>query len=163
MFNNHHDADSGFIELEDRLRTEGNLSEESWSFELSYNHDEEAYSLIEVFRQRMGDQTASYWRWLGNLEIASDWFQSATRSVASGFDLLESVVDEDLRRHIQRYEGLLMEGNRVLVVTHSQGNLYANAATPDWLTRGCRWMPSALSRSPTLPVMSPETAHTSPW
>jgi len=75
----------------------------------------------------MGDQTASYWRWLGNLEIAPDWFQSATRSVASGFDLLESVVDEDLRRHIQRYEGLLMEGNRVLVVAHSQGNLYANA------------------------------------
>jgi len=128
MFNNHHDADSDLVELEDRLRTEGNLSEEGWAFELSYNHDEEAYSLIEVFRQRMGDQTASYWRWLGNLEMAPDWFQSATRSVASGFDLLESIVDEDLRQHIQRYEGLLMEGNRVLVVAHSQGNLYANAA-----------------------------------
>ncbi len=97
-------------------------------FELSYNHNEGIVSLLEAFRQRMGDQTASYWRWLGNLEIAPDWFQSATRSVASGFDLLEAVVDEDLRRHIQRYEGLLMAGNRVLVVAHSQGSLYANAA-----------------------------------
>ncbi|MEN8687787.1 MAG: hypothetical protein AB1Z51_10095 [Desulfuromonadales bacterium] len=101
---------------------------DEWEFELSYNHNEGAFSLLEAFRQRMGDQTASYWRWLGNLEIAPDWFQSATRSVASGFDLLEAVVDEDLRRHIQRYEGLLMAGNRVLVVAHSQGSLYANAA-----------------------------------
>jgi hypothetical protein len=38
------------------------------------------------------------------------------------------VVDADLRRHVQRYQGLLMSGNRVLVVAHSQGNLYANAA-----------------------------------
>jgi len=76
----------------------------------------------------MCDQTASSWRWLGNLEIAPDWFQSATRSVASSFDLLRPVVEEDLRRHIQRYEGLLMEVNRVLFVAHSQGSLYANAA-----------------------------------
>jgi len=128
MFTDHGDATINKNILEVRLRTATDIPVDGWKFELSYNHDEEAYSLIEIFRQRMGDQTASYWRWLGNLEIAPDWFQSATQSVASGFDFLESVVDEDLRRHIQRYEGLLMEGNRILVVAHSQGNLYANAA-----------------------------------
>ena len=114
--------------LEGKVRTTGLVSDEQWVFGHSFNENEGVSSIFEVFRQRMGDQTASYWRWLGNLEIAPDWFQSATQSVASGFDLLESVVDEDLRQHIQRYEGLLMAGNRVLVVAHSQGNLYANAA-----------------------------------
>jgi hypothetical protein len=106
----------------------GNLAEDQWAFELSYNHDEKIYSLFEVFRQRMGDSAASYWRWLGSLEIAPDWFRSATETMASGYDLAEALVDADLRRHVQRYQNLLMAGNRVLVVAHSQGNLYANAA-----------------------------------
>jgi hypothetical protein len=128
MFNDQNVADKSLVELEDSLRDIGDLSEEEWSFELSYNHDEGAYSLFEVFRQRMGDQASSYWRWLGGLEIAPDWFQGAMQDVAGSYDLVEALIDADLRRHVQRYQGLLMEGNRVLVVAHSQGNLYANAA-----------------------------------
>ena len=128
MFNEQNLAASGLRKLRRNLIESGYLQDEKWKFELSYNHDEQAYSLLEAFRQRMGDQTASYWRWLSNLELAPEWFRSATKSVASGFDLIEAVVDEDLRRHVQRYEGLLMAGNRVLVVAHSQGNLYANSA-----------------------------------
>ena len=128
MFNEQTVAASGLRKLRRNSVATEKFQEDGWKFELSYNHNEGISSILEVFRQRMGDQTASYWRWLGNLEMAPDWFQSATQSVASGFDLLESVVDEDLRQHIQRYEGLLMAGNRVLVVAHSQGNLYANAA-----------------------------------
>ena len=128
MFTDHSDATVNKNTLEVRLRTATELPANGWKVELSYNDNEGIVSILEAFRQRMGDQTASYWRWLGNLEIAPDWFQTATRSVASGFDLLEAVIDEDLRRQIQRYEGLLMAGNRVLVVAHSQGSLYANAA-----------------------------------
>jgi len=136
MFNEQTIAASGLRKLSRNIVATGDSQGDGWKFELSYNHDEGISSILEVFRQRMGDQTASYWRWLGNLEIAPDWFQSATQSVASGFDLLETVVDEDLRRHIQRYEGLLMEGNRVLVVAHSQGNLYANAAHTRLVDKG---------------------------
>lgn len=128
MFTDHGDATINKNTIELKLRNIAETIVNEWKFELSYNHDEQAYTLLEVFRQRMGDQTASYWRWLGNLEAAPDWFRSATRSVASGFDLVEAVVDKDLRRHVQRYESLLLAGNRVLVVAHSQGNLYANAA-----------------------------------
>lgn len=128
MYNNQMDADSSLIELEDRLKSNQNFSEIMWDFELSYNHNEEIYSLFEVFRQRMGDQASSYWRWLGAFENAPDWFAAAAQSVAASFDFAEALVDEDLNQHIQRYQGLLMEGNRVLIVAHSQGNLYANAA-----------------------------------
>ncbi len=128
MFNSQYDAGRSLVELDDRLRAAGDLPNDGWKFELSYNHDEKIYSLFEVFRQRMGDKAASYWRWLGSLAIAPDWFQDAAEDLANRFDQAEALVDADLRRHVQRYQNLLMGGNRVLVVAHSQGNLYANAA-----------------------------------
>ena len=128
MFNEQSDATTSKDTLAVRLRSIGNLSDDEWAFELSYNHDEGVYSLFEVYRQSMGDQAASFWRWLGSSEVAPDWFQSAAQEIAASYDLAEALIDDDLRRHVQRYESLLMEGNRVLVVAHSQGNLYANSA-----------------------------------
>lgn len=48
--------------------------------------------------------------------------------MAARVDQAQAVRDSDLRSHVQRYKTLLMEGSRVLVVGHSQGNLYANSA-----------------------------------
>lgn len=128
MFNEQTLAASGLRTLKRNMIVAEGLKDESWAFELSYNHNEGLRSILEVFRQRMGDQASSYWRWLGAFENAPDWFAAAAQSVAASFDFAEALVDEDLDQHIQRYQGLLMEGNRVLIVAHSQGNLYANAA-----------------------------------
>jgi hypothetical protein len=128
MFNEQSSAESGLRKLKRKLIETDDLLDEKWTFELSYNHNEGVYSLFEVYRQSMGDQASSYWRWLGSLEVAPDWFKDAMQEMATNFDLVEALVDDDLRRHVQRYQGLLMEGNRVLVVAHSQGNLYANSA-----------------------------------
>ena len=128
MFNEQTFAEAGLRKIKREMIEAGSLSDEEWSFELSYNHNEVVYSLFEVYRQSMGDQAASFWRWLGSSEVAPDWFQQATREIASTYDLAEAVIDDDLYAHVQRYKGLLMEGNRILVVAHSQGNLYANAA-----------------------------------
>lgn len=128
MFNSKGQITSSVKALEGKMNASGLISGEQWAFGYSFNNNEGIRSVFEVFRQRMGDQTASYWRWLGDLEIAPVWFQSAAQSVASDFDFAEHLIDEDLQQHVQRYEALLMEGNRVLVVAHSQGNLYANSA-----------------------------------
>ena len=128
MLNDHSDATTSKNRLEIEMRSVSDLVDDEWTFDLSYNNDEGLRSFYEVFRQRMGDQVSSYWRWLGNMEIAPDWFQSSVQTVAASFDAAESLIDGDLRDHVQRYQSLMMEGNRVLVVAHSQGNLYANAA-----------------------------------
>lgn len=128
MFNSKGDVTSSVKALEFKLKASSSTSDGSWVFEQSFNANEGVSSIFEVYRQRMGDQASSYWRWLGSLEVAPDWFQDAMREMAINFDLAEVLVDDDLRRHVQRYQGLLMEGNRVLVVAHSQGNLYANSA-----------------------------------
>ena len=128
MFNEQSSADSSLRRLKRMMITAGELPDEEWTFELSYNHNEGIYSLFEVYRQSMGDQAASFWRWLGSQDLAPEWFQNATHEIAATYDVAEAIIDADLNRHVQRYQSLLMEGNRVLVVAHSQGNLYANAA-----------------------------------
>jgi uncharacterized protein YfaP (DUF2135 family) len=92
------------------------------------DHSDATTSKNRLEIEMRSDQVSSYWRWLGNMEIAPDWFQSSVQTVAASFDAAESLIDADLRDHVQRYQSLMMEGNRVLVVAHSQGNLYANAA-----------------------------------
>jgi len=114
--------------MEKYLKKYSDLPEDQWIFDVSYNHDEKLFSIFQVFRQREGERASTFWRWISGLSIAPDWFQQKALELASHSDLAQAVRDADLRRHIQRYKSVLMEGGRVLVVGHSQGNLYANSA-----------------------------------
>ena len=67
MFNEQTIAASGLRKLSRNIFAAGDFQGDGWKFELSYNHNEGVSFILEVFRQRMVDQTASYWRWLGNL------------------------------------------------------------------------------------------------
>jgi hypothetical protein len=128
MFNDKEATDKSRRELQRRMQQTGSLQEDEWVFELSYNHDEGLYSLFEVYRQREGESATAFWRWVANLEIVPDWFRDAASNILFLYNRTEALIDADLRRHVQRYHNVLLEGNRVLVVSHSQGNLYANAA-----------------------------------
>lgn len=128
MYNNQRAADYSMQKLSDALVNAADLPEDQWVFDVSYNNDEKLFSLFEVFRQREGERASTFWRWINGLSFAPEWFREKALELASRGDLQQAVRDADLRRHIQRYKNALMEGGRVLVVGHSQGNLYANAA-----------------------------------
>ena len=93
MFNEQSSADSSLRRLKRMMITAGELPDEEWTFELSYNHSEGIYSLFEVYRQSMGDQAASFWRWLGSQELAPEWFQTATHEIAASYDVAEAIID----------------------------------------------------------------------
>ena len=128
MFNNQIDVTDSYKTLESLMRSNGGLSEDEWTFDISYNHDEKIFSLFQVFRQRQGESVSTFWRWMNGLWLAPEWFQDKALDMAARVDQAQAARDADLRSHIQRYKTLLMEGSRVLVVGHSQGNLYANSA-----------------------------------
>jgi hypothetical protein len=128
MFNDQELATKSYKRLEDNLKSAGDLSDDQWIFDVSYNHDEKIFSLFQVYLQRRGETVSDYWRWLSGLWLAPEWFQAITLDMAARVDQAQAVIDADLRSHVQRYKTLLMEGSRVLVVGHSQGNLYANSA-----------------------------------
>ncbi len=128
MFNDQEMAQLSSDCLKDRFFQSGVLNQDQWKFDVSYNYDEKLLSIFQVFRQREGERTAKFWRWIGGLSLAPEWFQTLAIDLSTRGDLQAAVIDADLRRHIQNYKRLLMEGGRVLVVGHSQGNLYANSA-----------------------------------
>ncbi|MDT8442559.1 MAG: hypothetical protein RQ723_13005 [Desulfuromonadales bacterium] len=128
MFNDQENARLSREGLEKRLVSYGGLSKDEWQFDISYNHDEKIFSLFQVYRQRQSESVSIFWNWLSGLWPAPEWFQEKALDMAARVDQAQAVRDADLRSHIQRYKSLLMEGNRVLVVGHSQGNFYANSA-----------------------------------
>jgi|GEM_PF-3732163 len=118
---------------------------------------------LEVARQNYGDNSIKYywiyytssisWRYmaygalLGLLTEPPEWFRiwmhNKTRLVNQSVFIndpdFRSMMDGDPRVGFPGYRSLLFDGNRVLIVSHSQGNYYANAVydalvaeDPDW-------------------------------
>ena len=97
---------------------------------LSYNQKEGPLDqLLEVARQNESDNFSQVLLWLVGIGIAPQWFQDWMTESATAFDDFEYVVDSDLQRHVQMYRTNLLEGKPVVLVSHSQGNFYANRAS----------------------------------
>ncbi len=92
--------------------------------------------LLEVYIQKNGDTTSYFWRLLGSVDVAPVWFQQTMNDLAAQTNLGTYVQDIDLQRQLNDiYRPFLNEGRKIIIVSHSQGNLYANAAY-DALTLG---------------------------
>lgn len=86
--------------------------------------------LYESAKQKLGADNVviSFWRWLGNQEMMPDVIQEDLKTLVVQFDFATRVAPEDLSNHILLYRTSMLEGKKVLVVSHSQGNFFANAA-----------------------------------
>ncbi len=63
--------------------------------------------------------------WLYGLSIAPDWFNQGYQS----WLLAQSqIAAEELTSHVAAYQEALQLGKKVMVISHSQGNYYVNAA-----------------------------------
>lgn len=99
------------------------------TFDVAYNDDEETLSqLWEVARQRQVMSVSHFLRVVSRLQPAPEWFIEETQKVASEVDLLGFTADADLDSHVQTYRDHQRKGRKIVVIAHSQGNLYANAA-----------------------------------
>jgi len=128
MLNSSKNINATLSNLTEKLKSKGELSDDEWVFDSSYNFDEGFFSLFEVFRQRQGERTSLFWKWISGLTLAPDWFRDLALDFSSYHTRAEAIIDFDLRKQIDTYRDLLMKGHRILVIAHSQGNLYANAA-----------------------------------
>ena len=91
--------------------------------------------LVEVINQGGNNAYVSMWRWLSGIEAAPQWFQNDMTRIAASQNAFSYVNDVDLQSMLNGdgtvnnpgYRKLLLDGKRVLIVSHSQGNFYANA------------------------------------
>jgi len=110
------------------------LSPEEFSkleFGLAYNQSYGFFNdLYESAKQKLGAENViiSFWRWLGGQEAMPDELQKEVKTMAAQFDFATRVAPEDLNNHVLLYRTGMLEGKRVLVFAHSQGNFFVNAA-----------------------------------
>ncbi len=126
------DADYARDRIENLLRT--TLTPEEFrqlEFKIAYNQSYGRFNdLYESLKQRLGTDNAvtSFWRWLSGLEALPEVAQEAFFNAATSFDFSTRVGTVDLDKHLALYRAKTLEGKKVLVVSHSQGNFFANAA-----------------------------------
>ena len=83
--------------------------------------------LLEVFEQRQLE-VSKLWEWLQNLSDAPEWFKNTFNEKLALIANLAVYADLDLRLMVDEYLQDLHSGKKVLLVSHSQGNFYANNA-----------------------------------
>ncbi len=122
------------VELQDFLTSE---EASKLSFDIAHNNTGierfsdpigSLYDFAESAYQSLLNDTSRFYRFLSGLEAMPDWFQKAAAAVASDADATTFLNLQDLRDHVSLYTNAVLEGKRVIVVPHSQGNFFANEA-----------------------------------
>jgi hypothetical protein len=126
MFNSRDDAHKSKFALQRELRQSGISQTE---VQIAYNLNEPALEeLLQVASQKDEEYGRMFWRYLSNLSLAPEAFRQLARDISRKFDQNRYVLDPDLRNHVAAYRSEIKNGKSVLIIAHSQGNFYANAA-----------------------------------
>lgn len=129
MFNDEDDARDSLGALEAQTKPHLQAQGYTLNYDIAYNENEVwYYQILEVFGQKQREDWSLFYRWLGSLEIAPDWFKEAMESTSQSISSHNYVSDADLQSHIASYKSEIESCKRLLVIAHSQGNFYANSA-----------------------------------
>ena len=155
--------DRGDLEQAYKSDLEARYPGSTFVFRLAYNQGDGAGDLVEVIRQKFAElqlaeggrprprqmlhwllarlpyeRIRQVWRTItqSNRSITSSQVEEIRQALASGW---REFWNEDLHEapgdHVVRYEADLQGGERVIVVAHSQGNLFVNSAVQEVSSR----------------------------
>ncbi len=133
MFNSSNDANDGLDKLS--ALVSGDLN--TVTTRLLHNRNEGLLSLLEVTAQRALLDYRSFWIWLAGREKQPSWFSLAMATISSQY----KYNDSDLEQFEEEVYLASLRGYKVAVVSHSQGNFYANELfrTLDSATQTASW------------------------
>lgn len=84
--------------------------------------------ILQVVDQKMNQDWENFFLYLSGAKIAPEWFQLAALDISKRFHQMSLLNDKDLRVQVYEYQSHISKGNAIVVVAHSQGNLYRDAA-----------------------------------
>jgi hypothetical protein len=98
-------------------------------FDVSYNDTHGLpLDLLESTAQVLTGNISGFWRFLWGLTPVPDWFTDKFILLSSVLDYSALVTTDSLKDHITKYRTAIAEGKKVILVAHSQGNLFGNQA-----------------------------------
>ena len=99
------------------------------TYELAYNPSEGYLEdLLETFEQDLQTNYSLFWNYLAEWDTMPDFLQDRIIEIANEVDAAVVSANPSVQDHIALYNKYLSEGKMVVLVAHSQGNLYGNIA-----------------------------------
>jgi hypothetical protein len=96
------------------------------SYDLAYNYTDGAFlDLLQSTVQVLSQFDSQVMAWLNHIQLAPGWFNNVLQRL---YVAAYTVNAPELIDHVAKYEQAIHRGQKVLVVSHSQGNLYVNEA-----------------------------------
>lgn len=115
--------------VDEKLKLEFKLEPYAATYAIAYNKKEGVFeSIRRVVKERVAMTGSNLIRILSGLDPLPDWLDEQLNRYAAELDEAGFDDDDDLEQHVQMYRDHLRSGHKVLVIAHSEGNLYANAA-----------------------------------
>lgn len=128
MFNSQDDANDSLRTLMDSIKRHHSLdSGKELKEDLAYKRSEPFLEqLANVAAQKGVTEFENFWIWLYSLDSAPEWFKSAIKAETIELLKYSSQNFDELEDHFEGYAKYVRLGYNVVLVSHSQGNLYAN-------------------------------------
>ncbi len=97
-------------------------------FGIAYNTNELGWlDLLQGYVQAISSDTSGFWRCMARLEIMPAILQRLFSNIAVTLDKITYISDSDLRIQAEQYRHEIQDNRKkVILVSHSQGNFYAN-------------------------------------
>ena len=95
-------------------------------YDLAYNYSHNAFfDLLQSLDQLFTQYTSQLLQWLYGIGIVPDWFNVIQQKILNAEYQFNA---SELTAHVEKYREAILQGKKVLVVAHSQGNFYVNQA-----------------------------------
>jgi hypothetical protein len=118
----------GALASRERLERELGASHQGQTitYDLAYNYSTNAFSdLIQAFDQQLTQYTSQALGWLYGVGVVPEWFNTMQQRLHNAEYQINA---PELSTHVEKYKEAILQGQKVLLVSHSQGNFYANQA-----------------------------------
>lgn len=135
MFNTRYDALSSKYSL---MNLKGDLQERFYNFDRPYEvryhnlinpNESSLIQLAQVAAHKLKDQVGLFWQYIYTLEKSPEWFKkNYIESILKKYsDKLMILPNDSLgNSFFNQVNGRIQKGELVILVSHSQGNFYAN-------------------------------------
>ena len=131
VWNDAEDADESRRFLQDVLdiHISGTNLDGTITYKLAHNpSDGYLEDLLETFEQDLQTSYSLFWDYLAEWDAMPDFLQDKIIAIAKEVDTAVVSANPSVQDHITLYNTYLSEGKMVVLVAHSQGNLYGNIA-----------------------------------
>ena len=131
VWNDAEDADESRRFLQDvlEIHISGTNLDGTITYKLAHNpSDGYLEDLLETFEQDLQTDYSLFWNYLAEWDTMPDFLQDKIIAIANEVDAAVVSANSSVQEHITLYNRYLSEGKLVVLVPHSQGNLYGNIA-----------------------------------